>query len=500
VAPEREVRPRNTFLLLLVLAALGAYVYWVELPAEQRQEEAKRLLAFDQTRVSKVTLAYPDKAIALERKGLRWRMVVPVEADADDNTARSLVRAIADAQVTRTLEDVGDKLGAYGLETPLVTVTLELDDGTTLPPLKVGETTTVGHSSYVQRGDDPNVYVTGGAFQGAVKKEAKDLRERALIQFDDQDVQRIEILRDAAPLVLERREGEPEEQAWAITAPAPYPADSAEVRSLLSGVRSLRAVDFVSDDAGADLAPYGLAAPRLRLVLTIGKDRAQQSVLIGGPHQDEDKKQIYAKRGELPTVVALPDYSIRSLDKDVATLRDKTVLAFEKERAARMAVTRKDGAGFTLVKRDDAWHIEEPPGEGAERVPTIVRFVADVGGLKGSEIVAENGVDLATYGLADPDLKVVVSDAEGAVLGTLLASRGPGPEVDPDALAHAAPEGGAVVYGMKPFVYDRIDKKAADFREGPPTSTPEAGAAGAGEEEDLEEEGDLLGGFGEEEE
>ena len=41
------MRPRNTLLLLLVLAALGAYVYWVELPHEKREAEQKQLLTFE---------------------------------------------------------------------------------------------------------------------------------------------------------------------------------------------------------------------------------------------------------------------------------------------------------------------------------------------------------------------------------------------------------------------------------------------------------------------
>ena len=35
------MRPRNTLFLLLVLAALGGYVYWVELPREKGQADGK---------------------------------------------------------------------------------------------------------------------------------------------------------------------------------------------------------------------------------------------------------------------------------------------------------------------------------------------------------------------------------------------------------------------------------------------------------------------------
>src|SRR5262249_27162761 len=156
-----------------------------------------------------------------------------------------------------------------------------------------------------------------------------------------------------------------------------YPGDSAEMRALLASLRGLRADDFVSDDAAADLGKYGLADPQLRIAVWIGKDAAQKTLLLGGFKDDDpSKKSISAKRAELPAVVTLPDYAIKNLDKTLSTLRDKTVLRFAKDQAAKLAVTRKDGNGFTLAKRDGSWHIEEP-GEGAERAPTMTRFLDD---------------------------------------------------------------------------------------------------------------------------
>jgi hypothetical protein len=473
------VRPRNTLFLLLVLAALGAYLYWVELPQQKRQAEEKLLLAFDKERVTAIGLDYPDHAIALEKSAEgHWRIVRPLEADADDTTVRNLITAIADAQVTKTLEDVSDKLASYGLATPEATVTLTVKDTGTLPALKIGKTTQVGFSTYAQKGDDPKVYITGGALQTGTKKQVKDLRDKTVIAFEDTEVQKLELRHDQGAIVVEHEGGD----RWTITAPARYPADSGEMRALLASLRGLRADDFVSEEAGADLAPYGLASPQLALSVWLGKDQAQKTLLVGGTHEEAQKKTLYAKRAERPTVYTIPDYALKNLDKGLGTLRDKTVLAFEKEKATGLAVTRKDGAGFTLVKREGTWHLDTP-GEGAERVPTIARFVDDVAGFKGSEIVAEKTADLAQYGLAEPDLSIAVSDEKGP-LGTVLAARtAPGAGSDAEAESYVAAAGTGIVYGVKPYAFDRLDKKAADFREPPATPAPSgAGVATPGEE------------------
>jgi hypothetical protein len=482
VAPEHEVRPRNTLLLLLVLVALGAYIYWVELPGQKREAEAKKLVTLQKDDVTAIALDYPDHSIGLAKNEQGdWRVTKPVEADADDPVVNNMLTAIAEADVSRTLDDVGDKLGQYGLDKPEAIVTLTLKDGKPFPVLKVGKTTQVGASAYLQKGDDAKVYIGTAAFQGVMKKQVKDVRDKSLMTFEDHDVQKLELAKDGTAIAIERADPE----RWRITAPGTYPADPAEMRALLASIRGLRIDDFVSDDPAVDLAKYGLTAPQLRVAVTAGKDGAQKTLLLGAfKDDDKNKKSIYAKRAELPSVVSLPDYALKNVDKSLATLRDKTDAAFAKDQAAKVAVTRKDGNGFTLVKRDGAWHVEEP-GEGTERGPTITHFIDDAASFKGTDIVAEGpAVNLGQYGLTTPDLSVVVTDADGKQLANLVGARGPQPASDPNAIAYVAPASGEIVYSVKPFVFDRIDKKRPDFREQPRVASPGApgvtpGAAGA---------------------
>src|SRR6185369_9267356 len=101
-------------------------------------------LAVGRDDVTGMTLTYPDRAVALEKSPEgRWRITQPIEADADDATIKNMLTSIADAKVTRTLDNVSDKLALYGLAPPEVTVTLRTKDGGTVPPLKIGKTTQV---------------------------------------------------------------------------------------------------------------------------------------------------------------------------------------------------------------------------------------------------------------------------------------------------------------------------------------------------------------------
>jgi len=88
--------------------------------------------------------------------------VRPLEADADDTTVKNLISTLADAQATKTLENVGDKLGSYGLATPEVTVTLTVKDTGALPALQGRQDDAGRPSRRTRKGDDPKVYITGG--------------------------------------------------------------------------------------------------------------------------------------------------------------------------------------------------------------------------------------------------------------------------------------------------------------------------------------------------
>lgn len=455
------MNPRNTVVVLLLLAALGAYVYWVELPAESRKAEEEKLLAVDEAQVTGVTLAYPDRTIALAKDAAGWQVTVPIAAPADDTAVKNLLTAIATAKTTRTLEDVADKLASYGLETPVATVTLQLADGTSLPVLKVGEATSVGFSCYVQRGDDPNVYITAGVFQSGMVKKLGDLRDKRILTFEDQDVTWMTLTAGADTLVLERADANAD---WAITAPAAYPADGSEVRALLASARGLRANDFVTDAPDVDVARYRLDTPQLTLALRTGTDDGEQRLLIGGANENDATKELYARRADRATVYTIPEYALKNLGKDLATLRDKTVLRYDAAAAATIVVARKDGAGFTLTKGPDGWHSDDD-GPGAERAPTISRFVDDLHGFKGSEIVGEGGVDLAAFGLDAPDLTITVRSADGTALGTLVAVRDAAG--GDEAVAHVAPADGGIVYAVKPYALDRVDKPASAFRDPP---------------------------------
>src|SRR5262249_22078776 len=170
-----------------------------------------------------------------------------------------------------------------------------------------------------------------------LNKQPKDLRDKQLFTFEDNDVNRIEISSgNAQPTTLVRTG----DTSWTVE-PGGYSADLTEVRSYLGSVRGTRATDF-PDDLPTDLANYGHDKPRLRVTIATGKDKDEvtRSLLIGSESTEGTQKVVYAKRVDQPGVYAVGDWAFKTLNKDAAGFRDKTVLGFDQARGGRRPIDR----------------------------------------------------------------------------------------------------------------------------------------------------------------
>ena len=468
---------RNTLAVAALFLALVGYLYFVEKPREHQAAEQKKLLRFNPDDVAEVTLTYPDRQMVLKKTAGGWHLQKPIEVEADQTAVSNLVRAVADAEVKRTLAGDAKSLDVYGLDKPESIVAVALKDGTKLPPVRVGKAAPVGFSAYVQLEGQNEVKIVPSVFQTGMKREVKDLRNKTIIDFQDADVQAIEITTAQSAIEL-ARDGE----GWKIQKPSVLKADASEVNALLSSLRGTRAEDFV-DEPGA-LAEYGLDPPREKVAVVVGADKTRKELWLGTEKAKDSKNTLYVKRADSPTVYAVGSWTWNGLNKNLAALRDKTVLSFDLANLGVLEVTRRDGESYRVVKEAGApsvtpqagppaatWKVEGAKGSKSTQIGDLV---ADLHGLKGYEIAAEKPGDLGPYGLAQPDLTFSLIDATGKPLGRVLASQ-VGAESSVNAYAMA--EGGDVVFHLRPYLYSHLDKKKQDLVEATAAPSPSATAA-----------------------
>lgn len=452
---------RSTLVLALLVAALGAWLWWVERPKVEKEAEKKTLLAaFDKRRVVAVDLVYPDASIKLRRKDGRWRIEAPVDVPADTGTIRNLLDAVATAESKKVVAETAGSPATYGLDAPVAQVTIELDDGSRLPTVRVGKATPVGYGAYARVGDDPSILLTTGAFQAGVKKSVDDLRDRTVLSFDSANLREVRISANGRSDVLLEREGE----GWKISRPSELRADPSQVQGFLTSLENLRADGFAD---GAPTVEQGLVPPERTIVL-VPREGEPIELRVGRTVGDENTKKAWVARGPAGPVYSIPDHLAQGLAKGTEDLRDKTIVSIPREAVTAVVVTRADGNGFRLEKKDGAWRLADA-GDTATRQALLDRFADDVRTLRGSEVAAEPE-DAHALGLDRPALQIAFEGDGSKPLGRIrIAERD-----DAGRKQHVADaEGGSVAWVLAEHVFQRIDRSRDDFLDRPtPTPAP----------------------------
>lgn len=456
------MRFRTNLVLLLVLAGLGGYVYFIELPQAEQAEKAKRLFPVDAASIDHVVLEYADRKIEAVRVEDKWRLVQPVDTEADASAITTLTKAIADSTLEKELVDVEGEPAIFGLDKPLVILRASAD-GKDLPALRVGKTSPIGGLTYLQREGEKSILLTKSPLRGALDKKADDLRDKTIFTFSDEQVRWLEIGGERDVRLTRNNEG-----IWNLERPGTFAADQTALQTYLASLRSLRVASFVAESVD-DLVPFGLDKARIIVRLGLADDSVKE-IAFG---TSKGESEVYAHTSDRQAIYTVNDYAYRNLDKGARDLRDKGLLHLASDDITAVQVVRQGDPGFKLVRSGETWSIDGV--EGKLDPEAITQYVKDLADLKGYEIVADSIEDPKVFGFDAPMLQATVFGKDGATLGALLLGRIDGADGVPQF--HARVESSQTVVLVRSYLVNRLEKSAADFLEAPPTKTGAASDA-----------------------
>jgi hypothetical protein len=401
--------------LLAVVGGIALYIGHQPVP-----EKTPKLFTIASSDIDKIDLRYPDREIILQRGGANsWKIVKPVETDADQTTADGVASAVSGLEVSDTVAQNTADLAQFGLANPAVVVTVTTKDKRTLPGIMVGKDTPVGSSSYIKTTDKPAILLVSSTFPGQVNKTLNDLRTRVLFGFKPDDVHKIVLASADEPAIELDRTGD----KWGIVKPGAYAADDSEVKQFLDMLTGSRVVNFVGDES-TNLDKYGLEKPRLTVAIYGGKDNAQESLMLGAKDTGSSEGGIYARRGEgtdRPVCTVAGD-AFDQLNKTLLDLRDKTVLGFDASKVERAEVTL--GKSTLTISRQSGGKWEgladgkSAPAEG----PVVASLFDQLHGLIGTKIIEDPMTDANRFGMASPNVAIALYGKDKASIGSVNVS------------------------------------------------------------------------------
>ena len=432
------MRWQTTAGLAVILLVLGAfyYIYEIRLGPEREKVESRKgqMFSAEAGNVTDVEVKRGSEVLKFQRDGEGWRMLAPVQTRGDRGAIDELVTSVLTAKIDREIAASPASLAEFGLDAPQAEVTLVLKDGRRLG-VQLGAKNPTGVWVYGREEGKGAVVALPDSVLRDASRPLADYRDKTVLTFDRSAVTGLDITTPDETLGLVTEGGR-----WQLTRPAARAADSEVVTDFLEKLGAARVKEFAGE-APASLQSYGLDRPfRVDIQTGRDKDRATKTLLVG--RVDPTKQGVYAMRPGEPSVLLLPEDVWKALPKSMATLRDKTVVTFDRDKVAKIEIDGAHGS-VTLARENNQWRIVAPEAVGADQVEAGA-LLRKLGELRAQAFVTEDASGIPRY-LAKPELRVTITPAGGAATTLLLA---PSPDrrgSQPSAYAAVAGSGPLVL-------------------------------------------------------
>lgn len=399
---------RSTIALLLVLAGLGAYIYFVTWKQSGEDTATKRDRVFtgvesDTIEELKIKSASGDLT-TLKKTADKWQIVSPVSAPAADSEVAPVTSALGQLEIVRVIDEKGADLNEYGLATPRIEVDFKSADGKLAGRLLVGDKTPTGSSLYAKRNDEPRVFLIAEYQDSVLNKSTFELRDKKIVAIERDRIDGVEVNVAGKPIQFAK-----EGSDWKITRPLAARADFSAVDGLVGRVENAQMKSIVTDSATpADLKKYGLEKPAV--TVTVNQGSARAVLALGGAAGDD----LYARDLSKPAVVTVEKALAEDLKKTVDDYRRKDAFEFRAFNATRAEFTRGgQTVAFERVKGQgenatDSWKRVSPTPADSDKskVESLLAGLADIRAVSFTDSTSKTGLD-------KPAMTVVVKFEDG---------------------------------------------------------------------------------------
>ena len=316
----------TTILLVLVLAGLGAYIYFVESERPAGGvEQREKVFTVEADQIEQITVTAKGETTTLTKTDGVWKITAPVTVDADSTEASNLTTAIAALEINRVLEESASNLADYGLANPRIKIAFKA--GGTSGEVHFGETTPTQGDMYAVKAGESRVFLVPAYQDTSLAKNTFDLRDKRVLQFDRDKIDSLELAQPGTPAVQLARAG----NEWVIKAPTTSRGDYSAIEGLVTRLSTASMTELVDPNSPES---FGLETPSATVTVGMGSTRA--TLELGAERdgalfaRDRARQMIFKVEPSLGT----------DLKKTADELRDKDLFEFRTFNLVRMQITR----------------------------------------------------------------------------------------------------------------------------------------------------------------
>ncbi|MFH1263333.1 MAG: DUF4340 domain-containing protein [Pseudomonadota bacterium] len=438
----------GAFLLLIALL----FVVWGHRKGQEKSEGEKKkeqsIVSLDLEKVDRIVISETDGSVTLERRRKdgkgnftdrfarfteefeivpEWRIVEPVETLPDHFAVTTLLANLKDLTASKTVSETGEHPTEYGLVPAKVKVELfGKGEKNPLLAVSIGDSNTAANGIYVQTSASPKIHLAGMSLDYLRTRKFSDWRKKEVIGIKEPTkVKKITV--DVVKGKKKERVvvGRDAKGVWEILEPTRSRADGSAVDIFLNELKSLRATEIASDNAGVDAKKFSLDRPFARIALEIETNQGKetQELIAGGGDENDPGKGFSLRRLDLPQIFSIASYMREKLSKNFNSFVAKSPFTLESAKITSVEVDR-EGDRTELWKKGEKWTAAKPAGVEADEAG-IGSFLSYLGNFKAREYLGKSGTVKSTH----PVLRVSLAAGDRKESISVFAAEGGEPEV-----------------------------------------------------------------------
>lgn len=336
---------RSTLFLVVVLAGLVGYIYYLNREGASEADAREKVFAeVPADDIEEVQIKAGDAMPARVRKtDGTWRVVEPVQADADASEMSSIVNGLASIEVQRVVDENAGDVAQYGLEPARIEVTYRVKGDTQPRRILFGEKTPAGGDLYARLPDSKRVFLVSSFLDSTFNKDAFALRDKAVLKFDRDKADGLELASGQTVFQLAKSGTD-----WRLVKPIAARADFGQVESIVVRLGSAKMESIVEPDGTGNPGKYGLDRPTATMTVLTGGDRS--TLTLGAT----ENALVFAKDSSRPLIFTVAPTLKDDVIKSVADYRRKDLFDARAFTATRIELRRgSETMAFEKTKSGD---------------------------------------------------------------------------------------------------------------------------------------------------
>jgi hypothetical protein len=388
----------GTVIAAFVLTLLAGYIYFFQIIEPSKEKEERVFPVIKQDQIGEIDLKYPSYTVLCRKEGEGWFIFKgSTKFKADNKIISSMTENISQMKVEKIVSEKATNLAEFGLDSPQVEMTVKTPEKEY--SIVIGSESPISSGTYIRTDNSRILLVGGSSVDGFLRKSANDLRDKQILSVAEDKINRLNFKSKDFSLEVEKKGGK-----WlGKDLPEYIKIDQAKIGDLVKTFANLK-IDNFEDDEAKNLNAYGLDNPSAEIELF--GDEKPVRILFG----NKKGKYRYLKFGSHELVYSISRSTFRQVPRNENDIRAKKFVELDNAKISAIVIKRANAA-ISILKKGNSWELHDHKDIKVEE-SKIQEFLDVVEGLEVEKFVDDKPSDLAPYGLNNPKIEIIISEAD----------------------------------------------------------------------------------------